>query len=216
MELKVVYDNESKAGYKRDWGFSCLVDGRILFDMGTNPSILLYNMNMFDIQLERIETVIFSHEHGDHTGGYPVIRDLGEVDVYVLRSFSRGFKEMLSSMPNVNLNEIKGSAAINDNIYTTGELGFFIKEQSLLIKTGNGITVLTGCSHPGLDKILSVASKFGKVYAVIGGFHGFSKLEVLSDLDLIVPCHCTARKREILRRYPDKSLECYAGLELEV
>jgi len=105
---------------------------------------------------------------------------------------------------------------IDGEIFTTGELGFLIKEQSLIVKTNRGLTVITGCSHPGLDKILRVASKLGRIYGVVGGFHGFNKLEVLRSIDLIVPCHCTARKREILTLYPDSSMKCSAGCRVEI
>jgi len=40
------------------------------------------------------------------------------------------------------------------------------------IETGDGNVVLTGCAHHGLINILETAGeKYGKIYAVIGGFH---------------------------------------------
>jgi 7,8-dihydropterin-6-yl-methyl-4-(beta-D-ribofuranosyl)aminobenzene 5'-phosphate synthase len=70
------------------------------------------------------------------------------------------------------------------------------------MKTCNGLTVITGCAHPGLENILSLASNFGEIYGIVGGFHGFSRLEILKGARLIVPCHCTVRKREIFNLYP--------------
>jgi len=215
--LRIVYDNEARRGFQRGWGFSCIVDDDLLFDTGANLEVLLYNMNKIGINLEEIERIVFSHEHGDHIGGYGIIENLGNVEVYVLKSFSKHFKKRISSLPNVVLKEITKIEGITDKIYTTGELGFFIKEQSLIIKTENGVTLLTGCSHPGLDKIIRLSSaKINKVSSVIGGFHGFSRFEILKDLDLIVPCHCTIHKKEILRLYSSKSKKCYAGLQLEI
>jgi 7,8-dihydropterin-6-yl-methyl-4-(beta-D-ribofuranosyl)aminobenzene 5'-phosphate synthase len=106
--------------------------------------------------------------------------------------------------------------AISQNIFTTGELGSFIKEQSLTVKTNNGLTVITGCSHPGLEHILRTALKFGEVDEVVGGFHGFSQLEALRGMKLIAPCHCTRLKREILKLYPESSLRCSAGCIIEI
>jgi len=51
---------------------------------------------------------------------------------------------------------------------------------------------------------------------VVGGFHDFNMLDILKSMDLIVPCHCTRRKREILRLYPDSSVECSAGCRIEL
>jgi 7,8-dihydropterin-6-yl-methyl-4-(beta-D-ribofuranosyl)aminobenzene 5'-phosphate synthase len=63
-----------------------------------------------------------------------------------------------------------------------GELGNALKEQSLIARKKNGLIVITGCSHPGLENILRSASEFGEIYRVIGGFHGFNRLEVLKDM----------------------------------
>jgi 7,8-dihydropterin-6-yl-methyl-4-(beta-D-ribofuranosyl)aminobenzene 5'-phosphate synthase len=89
-----------------------------------------------------------------------------------------------------------------------------VKEQSLIVKTRNSLTVITGCAHPGLENILRFASNFGDIYGVIGGFHGFSRLEALKRIRLIVPCHCTIRKEEVLKRYPQNSIKCQVGLKI--
>jgi 7,8-dihydropterin-6-yl-methyl-4-(beta-D-ribofuranosyl)aminobenzene 5'-phosphate synthase len=54
-------------------------------------------------------------------------------------------------------------------------------ELFITAKTNEGHVVLTGCSHHGLINILQTAQEnYGKVYAVIGGFHlgGFKVLGV--------------------------------------
>jgi len=141
---------------------------------------------------------------------------LDDVQLFVPRSFSGRYKNRLTSYPNVSLSEVGEAKEISEGLFTTGELGRFTKEQSLIVKTEKGLTVITGCSHPGLVKILEEASRFGDVYGVVGGFHGFSKLEALEDMGLIVPCHCTVRKKEILDLYPETSMECSAGCKIEV
>ena len=203
-------------GFRSGWGFSCLVGEKLLFDTGADLDTLLFNMQKFNVNLDGIDKIVFSHEHGDHTGGFQIIGLLRKVKVYLPKSFSRYFKNKISSFPNVELIEVSRLEEIDDEIFTTGELGFLIKEQSLIVKTNKGLTVIAGCSHPGLDKILRVASKLGRIYGVVGGFHGFNKLEILRDIDLIVPCHCTARKREILMLYPDSSVKCSAGCRIEI
>jgi len=188
----------------------------LLFDTGADVNTLLFNMHKFNVNLNGIDKILFSHEHGDHTDGFQIIGRLGKVKVYLLKSFSRHFKRKIASFTNVELREVSKPERISDNIFTTGKVGFLIKEQSLIVKTEKGVTVITGCSHPGLEKILKIASKLGEIHGVIGGFHGFNELEILRDIDLIVPCHCTTRKREILMLYPDSSVKCSAGQRMEI
>jgi len=216
MDLKILYDNEAIKGFRGRWGFSCLVGEKLLFDTGADLDTLLFNMHRFNVNINVIDKIVFSHEHGDHIGGFQIIERLRKVKIYLPKSFSRHFKRRVSSFPNVELVEISKLEEIDDNIFTTGELGFLIKEQSLIVKTNKGLTVITGCSHPGLDRILRTASKLGRIYGVVGGFHTFNKLEILRDVSLIVPCHCTARKREIIKLYPDSSMKCSAGLRIEI
>lgn len=82
--------------------------------------------------------LFFSHEHRDHTGGFRILGMLGNVKVYLLRSFSRSFKKKVASFPNVKLREISKIEEISEGIFTTGEVGFLIKEQSLIVKKENG------------------------------------------------------------------------------
>jgi len=198
------------------WGFSCLVGGRLLFDVGADVNTLLFNMRRSSVKLDSINRVVLSHEHGDHVGGMRILSMLGDVEVFVPTSFSSSFKRRLAAYENVTLVEIDEAREISNAVYTTGELGRFIKEQSLIVETDNGLTVVTGCSHPGLERILKVTSRFGDIYGVVGGFHGFSRLKALEGIRLIVPCHCTVRKKEILALYPKTSMKCSAGCRIEV
>ena len=72
IRVTVLYDNYIHAeGTRADWGFSCLVEGMektILFDTGTRPDVLWHNIGKLNIDISRIEQIVLSHEHGDHTG----------------------------------------------------------------------------------------------------------------------------------------------------
>lgn len=60
-----------------EWGFSALVevdDRAFLFDTGTNPDLVLNNAKILKIDLSRVEDVILSHNHDDHTGGLLTLR----------------------------------------------------------------------------------------------------------------------------------------------
>ena len=215
VELKILYDNDALKGFRRGFGFSCWVEGKnILFDTGGDLATLMFNIRKFGIDLRDIEKIVLSHEHGDHTSGIQIIEYCGEVKVFVLKSFSKQFKKQLSEHPNVRLREVDEAEEICGGIYTTGELGWLIKEQSLIVESCNGLTVITGCAHPGLENILNFAADVGEIYGVVGGFHDFSKMETLKGIRLIVPCHCTVRKRETFDLYPNEYRKCSAGCTL--
>jgi 7,8-dihydropterin-6-yl-methyl-4-(beta-D-ribofuranosyl)aminobenzene 5'-phosphate synthase len=211
MKLRVLYDNEAEQGFKSGWGFSCLIEHdarKILFDTGWDGNALLFNMKKIGVAMEEVHIIALSHDHWDHLGGLASVIH-PEVHVYVPSSFSKRLKGEISQR--ANLHEVTDAGEITRSVYTTGELGSTIKEQSLALGTKDGFIVVTGCAHPGLDVILDTAEQFGKLRGVIGGFHGFDRIDRLRDLSLIIPCHCTARKKDIMERYPGKVGKCGAG-----
>jgi len=62
---------------------------------------------------------------------------------------------------------------ICQGVYSTGEMGQEIKEQSLILDTPKGLIIVTGCSHQGIVNILEKAKKIldKDIYMVFGGFH---------------------------------------------
>ncbi len=216
MKLKIVYDNEARKPLVSSWGFSAFIEGEeenVLFDTGDKAGILKNNMDEMDISVNSIDKIVISHEHHDHAGGLFDILDKS-IEVYLLKDFSEKFKEKVRK--NAQLIEVDGMQEISKGIKTTGKIGTSIVEQSLLIEYKGGTLVLTGCAHPGLSNILKEASRYGEVKGTVGGFHGFDKLDELDDLLMIVPCHCTKYKDEIREKYPEKSMDCYAGLVLDL
>lgn len=214
MKLKIVYDNEAKPGFERGWGFSCLIeleDEKILFDTGWDGNVLLSNMRKFGVKPEEIKRIVISHAHWDHLGGLSHVRRQS-VELYVPHSFSKRLRGELASK--FDLHEVKGPQKIREGVWTTGELKNHIEEQSLVLKTARGLVVLVGCSHPGVRKIFSAASKFGKITGVVGGMHGFDDYELLKGLDLIVATHCTVNRRKIAELFPNAYVEGKSGLEI--
>lgn len=218
MKLRIVYDNEAKEGLESDWGFACLLEAekKILFDTGASAEILSRNMQRLGLKKEDIEIIALSHEHWDHIGGLDAVLHQN-VAVYVPRSFTRGTKKRIEEKA-AEVVEVSGPADIVPGVHTTGELraGAGIKEQSLVLDTKEGVVVLTGCAHPGLENILEAAKRFGELYGVIGGFHGFDNLKSLETLKMIIPCHCTVHKEEIRRQYSEKAVWCGAGVVIEI
>jgi 7,8-dihydropterin-6-yl-methyl-4-(beta-D-ribofuranosyl)aminobenzene 5'-phosphate synthase len=221
VKLSIVYDNEANEGFISDWGFSCLIeteDWKVLFDTGASGEILIHNLQQFGIYKEDIDIIALSHKHWDHIGGLRAVLH-PSVAVCLPSSFPLGLKKRIAKKA-ASVVEVSGPKEIVPGVYTTGELRIvlLLTEQSLVLKRkgDEGVVVVTGCGHPGLEKIFEAAKAFGTLYGVIGGFHGFKKLELLQGLELIVPCHGTIRKQEIIEMYPEKVVRCGAGMVIEL
>lgn len=68
---------------QQDWGFAALIEygrKRILFDTGNDAGIFEHNVKQLGIDLSRLDAVIISHRHGDHTSG---LKYLLEVNPHV-------------------------------------------------------------------------------------------------------------------------------------
>jgi len=200
MKITIVYDNEANAGLKSGWGFSCLVEAqeKILFDTGDSGKNLIYNLRQLNIQPESVAAVVISHNHWDHTGGLK--------EFLKLNNNAKVFHPRFFSKP----------TGISPGVHSTGALGTFIKEQSLVINTQQGNIIITGCAHPGLENITEKAGQLGTIYGVVGGFHGFSRFEKLQKIELIAPCHCTQYTNQIKQRYPAQFRKIKAGSIIEV
>jgi 7,8-dihydropterin-6-yl-methyl-4-(beta-D-ribofuranosyl)aminobenzene 5'-phosphate synthase len=200
MKIIILYDNNANPGLKSGWGFSCLVDSgqQILFDTGDDGQKLMYNFEKLNIDPKGVDKVVLSHNHWDHVDGLEGFQRLNHTaEIVYPKAFSR-------------LTEL------SEGVYSTGALGMLIKEQALIIKGEKGNIVITGCAHPGLEKILQAARQLGEVYGVLGGFHDFSKLDELEGIQLIGPCHCTQYKQQIKDRYPDEFVQIKAGSVVEI
>ena len=205
--ITVVYNNVS---YNNDltcaWGMSCFIDGigkGILFDTGGDGEILLFNMEKLEIDPESIDVVVLSHIHADHMGGlWDLLEKNNKISVYLPGSFSTSFKDRASKITRVVISVDK-PIKICEGVWSTGQLGTWIKEQSLIINTEKGLVVVTGCAHPGIVNIVEKAKDMfeNKVYLVLGGFHLISYNEnqvreiirQLKDLGVqkVGPSHCT-------------------------
>lgn len=217
MKIQVLYDTDAKNNFKTGWGFSCFIETnekKILFDTGWNGFTLLNNMGIAGINPEEIDTVVISHLHWDHIGGLNnILNCTTNPDVYIPQSASKNLKAEIKNQANVV--EVSEAKKIHENIYTTGELGEKIKEQSLVLFSKKGNIILTGCAHPGLEIIIQKSREFGDIYAVIGGFHD-SNIDILEGIPLVVPCHCSEKIDEIRTKMPGSFRECKIGSTLEI
>ena len=218
FRLTVLYDNVANTDFVGSWGFAVLVETNhetLLFDTGWDGTLLLKHIKKLNIDPKCIKKLIISHQHWDHIGGLPEILQANpELKVYVPMSFSNNLKTEIKKR--AILIEVKESIEISQSVRSTGELGDKIKEQALILDTGNGCYVLTGCSHPGLAMIMDKALVYGNIKGILGGLHDSKEFERLKGLKIIAVGHCTAHKEKIKEIFPLEFIEVKVGLCLDL
>lgn len=205
--ITVIYDNNpSSKGLETAWGFSCLVQGMektVLFDTGGDGRRLLTNMRGLGISPREIDAVVVSHIHKDHAGGLPaLLMENRQILVYLPDSFPKSFFRD-TKKHGTQVIAVRESTKICDRVYSAGELGDSPQEQSLVVSTAKGLVIITGCAHPGIERIVRVVKeKFGgEILLVLGGFHlsasksgqieaSIAGLQALG-VRYVAPCHCT-------------------------
>lgn len=169
MGLQITTLSENTAGlgnFLAEWGLSILVEtaGRkILFDTGQSTSAS-HNADLLGIDLSKINKIVLSHGHYDHTGGLRQIlhriqglhRTKKEIEIiahpdiwqakyathqgearYIGIPFHRQTLESLGAKFKLS----KKAVRISDNIITSGEIPMVTDyeeiEPSLVVKEGN-------------------------------------------------------------------------------
>jgi len=217
--ITTLSENTASSGrFLAEWGLSILIETdevNVLLDTGRSISAS-YNADALGIDLSRIDKLVLSHGHYDHTGGlrhvlrkmrkrveiiaHPDIweakyaRRHGETtERYIGIPFQRPELETLGANFNLTAKPVK----ITDSIMTTGEIPMvtsyeeiepylLVKEadgwqqdklrddQSLIINTEPGLTVILGCAHRGIINTLYHAQQLTgvkQIYMVVGGCH---------------------------------------------
>jgi 7,8-dihydropterin-6-yl-methyl-4-(beta-D-ribofuranosyl)aminobenzene 5'-phosphate synthase len=71
----------------KDWGYAALIEyggRRILFDTGNHADNFEHNVKALGVDLARLDAVIISHRHGDHTSGLDYLLEVNpKVTIYV-------------------------------------------------------------------------------------------------------------------------------------
>jgi 7,8-dihydropterin-6-yl-methyl-4-(beta-D-ribofuranosyl)aminobenzene 5'-phosphate synthase len=87
--------------FEKDWGFSALVeygDKRILFDTGNNAAIFAANAKAAKVDLTKLDFVVISHRHLDHTAGIEhLLRTNAGVKIYAPKETFGPFGSTLPS-----------------------------------------------------------------------------------------------------------------------
>ncbi len=238
LTITILYDNnEYDERLETAWGFACLVEGpekTILFDTGGDSAMLLRNMHTLGLDPRDVDVVVISHIHGDHVGGLAgFLEENHAVTVYLPQSFPESIKDGTKGA-GAELIEVSSQKVepveICEHVYSTGELGDWIKEQALVIETARGLVVITGCAHPGVVNIVRRAKELtgGEVYLVLGGFHlgSVSAAEIATIVEdfqelgvqKAAPCHCSGdvARRLFEETYGEDFVPAGVGSRLEV
>lgn len=217
MKLRLIAEGVTKRERKAlRWGISFLV-GDVLFDAFGREDIFRENVRRFKIDLSRIKHVVISHKDWDHIAGLgDFLKAHPKTRVYICRKSGKALKELILSNAGL-LVEVDKPRKISPNIFSIGQMRAdtgrgILYEQALVVKSRNGFSVITGCAHPGIVRIVRQAIKiFGKkIYAVCGGFHmkdniREENLEIIAEIQAlgvqkIIPLHCTGTAARLLFR----------------
>ena len=177
QKIVVLCDEYShNARLKARSGFSCWIETEgqvILFDTGADGRVLLHNMNVMGLDPEAVDIVFLSRCHDEHSGGLDLLLSKNkDCCVYFLRAFPRDLKRDIEDR-GARAVSVKKASEILPGVFTSGRMGLMIREQSLIIRTPDGLVIVTGSAHPGIIEVVERAKRMtgDEVDLVMGGFN---------------------------------------------
>lgn len=267
-KVTILYDafGESKE-LTKDWGYSALVEHtgkRILFDTGNDAAIFEHNVKTLGVDLTKLDFVVISHWHADHTTGLRYVLKVNpNVTVYAPADGASGFGGAAIPAAFLRADEslpakMRYFGGTDPEHLTSGKLydagnfvlvnqltevspGIFLvrtvsqkketlglPELTLAIKRPNGLLLVDGCSHAGIEAILEAASAVDpRTEIVFGGLHlvttPVEEIDVLVEnlktkwkVQKIAPGHCTGEPgfARLNKAYGESYL--YAGLGTKI
>ncbi|MDP8003499.1 MAG: MBL fold metallo-hydrolase, partial [Caldisphaera sp.] len=153
-KLVVVVDNNMDSELETAWGLSIFIEtpsSNFLFDTGPDKGVLERNMRKLKININDIDFVVISHDHGDHTGGLGYLaKNRPDITVYVPIGTS-----WIARSYGIKVVEVDKTIKLSEGVAIIGWLNGPPSEQSLAINVkGLGLFVFGGCSHPGIVSIV--------------------------------------------------------------
>jgi|SRR5690348_1777941 7,8-dihydropterin-6-yl-methyl-4-(beta-D-ribofuranosyl)aminobenzene 5'-phosphate synthase len=266
--ITILYDafSDSK-DITKDWGFSALIEHegkRILFDTGNNAATFEHNVKALGVDLTKLDFVVISHRHTDHTTGLKYLLSINSnVVVYAptepfgmfggsvppalikpvaslperMRYYGGKYPDKISSgypWSGGNFVLVDKMTEVSPGIFLTFTISktpgtLELRELSLVLRGPDGLSVVVGCSHSGIEEILQAASAIDShLHFLCGGLHLVStpepEIDRLADslkskwkLEKIAPGHCTGEPAflRLQKAFGDDYLYAGAGTRLE-
>jgi 7,8-dihydropterin-6-yl-methyl-4-(beta-D-ribofuranosyl)aminobenzene 5'-phosphate synthase len=193
---------------------------QVLFDTG-QTDLLVENAHQLGISLDRLDAIVLSHGHYDHTGGLAAVAATSACPPVFLHPAAREPKFSLQpdgtprfiGLPEASravLARPQGKI-IETQTCTEVVKGLFVTQpdpvrddQAVFFDTSAGVVVVLGCAHAGVVNTLDYIQELnpGRPFrAVLGGLHLLNAsperlaatVEALRqrEISLLVPAHCT-------------------------
>jgi 7,8-dihydropterin-6-yl-methyl-4-(beta-D-ribofuranosyl)aminobenzene 5'-phosphate synthase len=212
LRIVITFNNSSaESNLKAGPGFSAWIEFKgkvVVFDAGSDYLTLLENLQKLNLDFMKVTDIFISHNHWDHVYGLPGIAGVKnfQVNTFIPKSSVEAIRQQVPRIQYTAIDEFK---ELYPGIWSTGEmysefLNTTIAEQSLILETEDGLAVISGCSHAGIETLINrVNAKFpGKtIKLLLGGFHLEKKTPTeienisgylkKSGVKTIAPSHCT-------------------------
>jgi 7,8-dihydropterin-6-yl-methyl-4-(beta-D-ribofuranosyl)aminobenzene 5'-phosphate synthase len=232
--MTVVFDNDpGLPELPTLWGFAAVIqvsDCTLLFDTGSNGRVLLNNMVALGLEPASVNLLFLSHPHWDHIGGLDSFLEVNpRAAVVVHEGFSQHLIRDLRTLCDELIVVGTAPQPLRPGIFSTGMLDSEPPEQALILDIDGLTAAISGCAHPGMERIVERAKSFlgKKMDWAIGGFHlmyadaaaiagSIASLHNLG-VEYVVPTHCTGDEAKAAFRcaYGERCLAGGVGRQIE-
>jgi 7,8-dihydropterin-6-yl-methyl-4-(beta-D-ribofuranosyl)aminobenzene 5'-phosphate synthase len=196
LEIIPLYEEASGSpSFIQGHGVSYLIrtdSATLLLDVGNNPeespiAPFMQNMQALGIEWNDVSRIVISHPHPDHVGGakawqnhtvsignFDLPEDLGDRLMFVPTSMT--FKNAVhATVPTLPAPDVATTGVISYlEVFPISLFEPKGSEQALVVHVaGKGLVLITGCGHPGLEKLVERAETLYEqtVVGVVGGLH---------------------------------------------